>query len=352
MTPSDNINSLLKDSPSKDGFSKELVKIVTSAHDITRLILRSDSKGPSNYEYDSISAERSCFKSVLGIANALQTNHIWFKQTCNCVDFNGHFFLLYWTNRDLDFLASITPYKNKALEIVLQRFHGKVAKIFHEFVEIYLKAPSYSSHIMSEYTRHGLSAHPLPPLDIKWAKENDSAEPKVQYLLLHERLRRKTIDSKSVASTKDYHYKIYQDFIKSKGDDSILNGLTGKLQDHNSSIVKPWLSFWLLAMRIRRPMPSLSEKGLGPCLIESFKLEIKTMEEIMKEDYASRKYALECSCLYINYLMACMQSALFFNILGHQDHASCAGLVSTHNIMALKMIETLARRNQYNLSGA
>ena len=152
-----------------------------------------------------------------------------------------------------------------------------------EFFEIYHKTPSYSKFILSEYKASRFPAAPLPPFDIKWAKANDSVEPKVHYLLLYERLRLKNVNSKFIASAKDTYYKTYQTLIKSKGDVCVLHDLKfknapagkGKLLDVGVSIHTSWLAFWLLAMRIRRPMPFLSESALGPCLVESFKLEIK-----------------------------------------------------------------------------
>ena len=60
----------------------------------------------------------------------------------------------------------------------------------------------------------------------------------------------------------------------------------------------------------------------------------------------TQKYALKCSCLHINYLMTCMQTALLFNLLHHQDHASCVDLVVTHRVLPLEMIEKLAKGGQ------
>ena len=350
MSPSDKIESLLN-SPSED---QELVQIVIAAQAFTRLILPVDSKASSIYEYNSESAERSCFQSILEKANAIRINYFWFKQISNCVESNVYYYFLYWTKRDFEFLASITPHKNKALTIVLQNLYGKVERLFEEFLEIYAKAPHYSKFIMSEYKANSFPAAPLPPFDFKWAKSVDFVEPKVHYLLLYERLRLKTIDSKFIASAKDIYHKAYQAFIKNKGDNGALNGLrikntpSGKVKLLNvgCSIHSSWLAFWLLAMRIRRPMPSLSETALGPCLIESFKLENKAMAEISKENYMPRKYALKCSCLHINYLMTCMQTALLFNLLNYQEHATCFDLILTHRTLALEMIENIAQRGQ------
>ena len=350
ITPSDDIQSLLE-SPSKHGFSKELVQIVTEAQENTLLIVPLDSKNPPTYEYNSDTADRSCFQSVLEKVNRIQYSQILFKQKHDSVESNLYLYSLSRMAKDFAFFLSIRPYKNNALHIVLKSLNGKISKLFNEFIELYPKVPLYSKSIMSAYKAHNLYAPSLPPVDVKWAKANDSAEPKAQYLLLSEELRSKAISFKYYASFKDSFYQNYQRFIRNKGEDYELHDLkTGsgpplivKHKELGRSIGNAWLAFWFLGMRIRRLMPSPSEKAIGPCLIESFNIEIKAMDEVVIEDEKTRKYALKCSCLHIDYLIACIQTALIYELLNHRDHAICIDLLLTHRKKALNMIDNLVR---------
>ena len=324
-----------------------LAQIKAKAQENTRLI--SSKAASPDCDKDLHSAEHNCFRNVLAHVNGFNHNQILFQKAYNNVKSinEQYFLLLYWSNKDLDFLLSIKPYKNMGLSIVLQGLNGKATRLRKEYEEVLLNVPIYSRLIMRVYKAHRLPAPPLPALDVKWGKANASVGPKVLYSLLTNLVRHKFIVSDSIAPIKEYFASSNQELIKNDGRDesttrrSIPNALVKHL-DLFDSVSNGWFAFWLLGMRIRRPMPSPTESALGPSLLEGFNLEIKAMGAIMKEDdEKTRKYALKFSCLHIDYLIACMHLTLAFNLLNHQNHANCIALLLNHRTLALDMINKL-----------
>ena len=354
MSPSVDLCSLLC-SPSKHGFRKELVQIVTEAQEHTRLIIPShDSETCFFSKYNNNSMERDCYRNVLEKANVLYFHQVWFQRVYNDVESNidSYFWRLFWTIKDLNFLSTIKPYNNKALALVLDCLGEKVLKLKEEYQRLYSIGPQYSKLIMDAYKAHAPPVL-LPSLDVSWAEANNgSVEAKVHYSLLSELLRRKIINSKFITSCRNAYSSSYKTYIKNKGNGDVYFHLDGYLVppallknlELYYSILKAWLAFWFLGMKIKRTMPSPSQTALGPCLIESFNIEIKVMAEIAKVAIEARKHALDCSCMHLDYLLGCMRFSLLFNLLNHQDHAVCIDLMSTHRAMALEMIGSLAKR--------
>lgn len=237
---------------------------------------------------------------------------------------------------------SIKPYKNKALNMVLQSLHGAVSKSAEDYQEVYINRASYTKSIMKVYNAHfsPVSAS-LPPLDVNWAKSNDSVQPKVHYSLLSELLRLSIIDKKFITTYKGNYLMGYQRFIQNQHDDHLRYGITLnntpaailKHTDLHYMITNGWLNFWMMGIRIKRPMSS-HETGL----IESFRTEIKVISQVIHEENdAARKYGLKCSCFHMEYLIGCMRFALVFDLLNHQDHSKCVDLIETHRDLVLEM---------------
>ena len=353
MAPSDDIESIMK-SRFTHLSNSPLVQIVTKAQENTGLVITSNEKDPFSFQ-NTKHIERACFNDFLQTSNILNFHQITLKHAflaeCNV---DAYLHVLYWTKKDFNFLLSIKAFKNMGLNIVMQSLNGKVIRLTEEFEELKLRIPSYNNQIMNVYRAHGLPAPPLPPLDVKRAKANVKVGPKVLYALFSQLLQGNIISANFIESAKETISSHFLKFIKSKGKDIVTHALNSKLFqpafkshiDLYYSVSNGWLAFWLLAMRIRRPMPSLSVEALGPSLIESFNLEIKAMNEILKEDYMSRKYALNCSCLHITYLIDCLHLALIFDLLNHQDHSSCVDLIMDHRNLALEMIINPSRKTQ------
>ena len=349
MSPSIDIKSLLS-SPSTH--NKELVQIVAEAQRSTRLVRTTDDSDTLAHEYEPYDFNaNTCFRNVLAIANALQYHRMVFQRGYNGSEskVDSYYLLLYWAKKDCNFLLSIKPQTDKALNGVVQTLLGKVSILAEEYHKLFPDIPSHSTLIMTAYRMYKLPAPPLPPFDLKWAKVNDSVEPKVHYSLLSELLRRKIISTKFFTSCKDNYSKNYASLIKSKGDDCQLNSLDvhstpAVILNHKElyySITTGWIAFKILRVQIQRAMPS-SESGL----IENFNMELKAMEEIVKENDTAPKYALKCSCLHMDYLIGCMRFALLFDLLSYQDHTSCVDLIYTHREVAFGMIGNLTRRAQ------
>ena len=318
-----------------------LVQIVAKAQENTRLV----NTCAATCEHNLHSGELKCFRNVLAHVNAFNHNQIWFHKNYKNVESNDeqYFLLLYWANKDLGFLLSIKPYKDRALNILLRALNNKATKLREEHEKMLLKVPVYPRLIMSAYKALPLPAQRLPALDVEWAKANVSAEPLVLYSLLSELLRRNIIDTNSFTAIKHYNSSTnYKEILAKKRSEALIPLAFRQHLELYYSVSKGWFVFWKIGMRIRRPMPSPTESALGPSLLESFNLEIKAMGAIIKEDdEKTRKYALKFSCLHINYLMACMHLALAFNLLNHQNHADCIALLSTHRTLALDMINKL-----------
>ena len=340
----------LMNSPSTH--SKELVQIVTEAQKSTRLVMMTFAS-----EYESDTADIACLRSVLATANTLHYHQIVFQRNCDSLEYiaDSYYLVLYWAKKDFEFLLSIKPQRNKALNAVLQSLHGKISKLEEEYDGLLPQILSYSNLMMAACLIQNSPEHPLPSFDVKWAKANDSAEPKVHYSLLSELFRRKIISTSFIINCKRNYYKSYQKFIKNKNDDDCeLLGLylpdtPTVILNHKKlyySITSGWLSFWMLGVRIKRPMPIPAESAFVPSLMESFNIEIKAMEKVAKEDGKIRKYALECSCRHMDYLIGCMRLALLFDLLNHQEHTKCIALIITHHELALEMIDNLASKVQ------
>ena len=342
MSPSDDINSLLN-SPTKHGFSEELVQIVTDARKNTQLLITTgDDENVSTFKHDSHSIERNCLRNVLETSNTLKHYQLTFMNSHNRVDSLVDMYFFYWAKRDLDFMLSIKPYKNKPLTIVLQSLLREVLRLIDWLLNFCSVLPTYSESIMNKYRAHGLPSPRLPPMDVKWAKANSSVDPKVHFSLLSELLQRNIIEMDFITSCKENYYMSYKKLTANKSVPADIF----KRKDLDYSIANSWLAFWLLGMRIRRVMPSPTESALGPGLIESFNMEIKFLEEVVKEDKKTLKHVLECSCLHINYLIVTMKFALLNDLLNHHEHFSCVDLILTHREVALKIIAILVKRVQ------
>ena len=342
MSPSDDIESLLQ-APS----NSQLVRILTEAKKDTRLIRTSNNLKSS--KFISSSVERTCFRNVLQFSNTLQQHKIVFEQQnylseCSLDDYHS---ALYWARRDLSFLLSIEPYVKKALNMVLKSLDEQLSKLTDEYFMSLPKFPSYSKSVMNAYKSHSLLVPSLPPLDVKWIKANELVEPKAHYSLLSELLRLNIVNTAFISYCKDTYNKTFEDILKSKGKVRVRYNLELRntpvfILDHKDvyySIIKSWLAFRVLGMRIRRPVLAPSQTALGPSLIESFNMEIKVMGEIFQEsDDAARELSLKCSCLHMDYLIGCMRFAQLFKLLNHQNHASCIELIFTHRRLASETI--------------
>ena len=331
-------------------YATPLVQIMTEAQEKTRLCIPKNSRDACE-QVDLDSAERNCFRHVLEHATTLNLHKLWLQKSYSSVESNDQLYYLhmYWTNKDLKFLLSIVPCKNIALNIVLQSLKGKVLGLAEEYQDKMPKIPSYARLIMRAYKAHRLPAPPLPSLKVKWANANFFVEPRVHYLLFSDMLQRNHIDAKLLSIVKQFYLMCYRGSLKNKG---VVDGLDFKLDfegvqpavekhfDLCNAICNRWMAFWTLGMRIRRTMPTPTETALGPSLLESLGMEIKVMEKVAKED--DIKYALKCSCLHVNYLIACMQLALVFDLLKYQDHARCLDFILTHRELASQMISKLS----------
>ena len=331
-----------------------LFLIMIKAMRNTRLVLASNDKYRLYSNYSSNSVERNCFRDVLEMCNSLQQHRILLQHTYNLAECNvdEYFLVLHWTGKDLEFMLSMKPSKDMALNTVLQSLNVKVSRMADEYQKMLHKVLTYPTLVMNAYSEYDLPSHSAPPLDVEWAKANVSAEPKVLYSLFSQLLQHNIISAHFLTSVQETFSSSYRKFIKSKGNDIVAYGFNGKLfqpafatqSDLYHSISNGWLAFWLQAMGIRRTLPSPSGTALGPSLIESFNIEIKNMDEVVNQNEKTLKYFLNCSCLHVNYLIACMQLALVFDLLNHQDHVSCVNLILAHRELALKMIYNLSRK--------
>ena len=295
------------------------------------------------------------FREVLDKVNVLAYHQSWFQHGYTRADYNVeifHFFL-YWTKKELNFLLSIKPCIDRALRFVLETVEVKVSRLLNDYNKMNFYLHSYSSMIMNEY-QEACSPAPLLPFDVKWATNNLTAQPKVHFILMLELGRRKMVDMKFVSACKKAYFSSYERIVKKSEENAVMYALDNKLTpdvilnslEHFSAITNAWLSLWLLGMRIRGAIPSPVASCLSSSLIESFNMEIIAMDKVLQAEGDAREYALEFSCLHMDYLSACMRFALLFNLLSPQDHDDCLELISAHRRLAVDMIDSIARKNQ------
>ena len=348
VSPSETITSQLCSS-SKNGSStrKVLLQVLTNARESTRLILplRKDvSTFEVNYEF----IDRIGCRGVLGLASTLKIHQNHIKRDWDMVgNFDEALRSLYWEKKGLNFLLSTKPFKNKALNIVLQSMERKVSEVLKIYMEDLPNIPTYASQILDEYQK-GCKPASLHPHDAKWASSNLIAIPKIHYALLMALHQRKIISTKFITLCKNSYSDSYERILE--GGNCIATSLDSELiptaiQNHIDQlypIFNDWLSLWSLAMRMRRAIPSPSNSALGPGLIESFQIEVKAMELIVQEqDVCERQYALEFSCLHVSYLIECMHFALLFNLLKPQQHDNCIDLITCHSELATGVVDNL-----------
>ena len=344
MSPSDDIETLLN-SPSIHTSNPELAQIVIKAQAITRLLIPQDgskARVPSQNNVNAV--EGACHRNVLERVLILNSRQIWFQQKYNSVESNidsyyGH---LYWTSRDLNFLTTIKPYKDKALAMVLHSLEEKMSNLMEEIQGLSKKVPLYSKLVWNAYTPTVLA----PSSDINWTEANGSVEATVHFSLLSELLRCKIIDSKSLTSCRESFTACYKALMDSTGNENVYFNLDVNLippafnlyRGQYYPIIKSWFHLWSVGKHIGRPMPSPSQLALGPSLIESFNMEIRAMTELINENEEKRRYALYFSCVHMDYLLGCMHVALSFSLLNYQDHANCVQVILAHRALAMKMI--------------
>ena len=348
-SPSESIASQLCSS-SKNGFNnrKELVQILINARESTRLILPFG-KDVSTFEVDYKIIDLIGYRGVLELLTILNFHQIRFQRSNDLVvsNFDKPFRRLYWEKKGLSFLLSIKPFKDKALNIVLQSLETKVSDVFKEYQEKLPDIPAYSMQILDEY-QTGCKPASLLPLDAKWASINLIAMPKIHYVLLSELHKRNVVKTKFITSCKSSYLESYERIIEggkcmaTSLDSEVIPTAIHNHIDQLYSIINEWLALWSVGMRLRRAMPSPSNSALGPGLIESFNMEVKAMELIVQiRDVCERQCALEFSCLHVSYLIECMRFALLFNLLKPQDHDKCIDLIACHRELATGMVDNL-----------
>ena len=330
--------------------NSQLGQILAEAQENTLFTIPKDSLDYPGRQFELNSTELMCFRKILNNVNTLNLHQAWFLSNHTSANSNvdKYDYHLYWAKKDVDFLLSIKPIKEKALNIVLQSFYGKVSKLLFEYSAIGTKVQCYSDQIMNAYKE--VSPPPqLPVFDVKFATANPAAEPKVHYSLLTQMLRRKSIDTEFISSCKSRYYNMYREFLKKKGErPKTFNLNISQASDNYSDevfgfIFDRWMQCWFLGTRIKRPMPSPSKSALGPVLVESFNIEVNALREIVKmTDGAERYYALEFSCTHVDYLIGSMHVALQnCNFLNAQHHEECIELICDHRILATSMIDNL-----------
>ena len=346
MSPSEGIH-LLSQSPLNHRLNSILGQVVTIFMENTRLFTpKVDGETPV-HQYDINSVELFCYRNVLGIVRTLHLHQAWFQQNYNCAESNidEYNFILYWTKRDMDYLLSLRPYNNRALNIVLQNLYGKVSQLLIELNTMHAKVQPYRNRIMESF---GETVPPLPPFDIKFATLNPATEPKIHLSLLTQFLRLKLVSKQFMSFCKMNYSASYEFFLKNKGQKFKTANLNysetqdAVVKELFLSISNQWMHCWFLGMRIKRAMPSPSKSAFGPGLVESFSIEINAMRELVeKADDAEKYYALEFSCTHIDYLLGCMRLALDNSFLSANDHDKCIEFFADHRILATDMINSL-----------
>ena len=351
MSPSDKIK-LLTQSPSFNSFNRPLAQILTKAQENTQLIVPTDSLDFPNRQTGLNLVEPLCFRDVLDGVNILHVHQAWFRQEYNSAESNvdKYDYRLYWAKKDVNFVLSIA-YSNRALNIVIQSLNSKVSKLTEEFNTMFVEVLPYSERTM-KVCRDLLPLAPLAPFNLEFATANPAAEPKVHYSLLNQLLRRKLINAQFVTVCKKQYSACYQRFLKYNGENiqkfSIPSCQAPKAIIDNYflflHIADCWITGWYLGMRIKRAMPSPSDSALGPGLIESFRMEVNALNELVgRVDSLEREYELGFSCHQMDYLIGCMRFALLHSLLNAQDHGKCVELITDHRILALEVIDSLRR---------
>ena len=348
ISPLDDIKLYLR-SPSIYRPDSQLVQILTKAQENTQLIVPKGSLDSPTHKYELNSPELMCFRGVLESVNTLNLHQACFLKKYNDAESNyiKYHSRIFWTKKGIDFLLSIKPSKDKALNIVLQSLDGKVSELLLEFDTMHSIALPYSDQIMNAYKKVSPPA-PLPSFDPEFAAANPPAAPKVHLSLLSQMYRRKFCDREFYTTCKNNYSIFYELFLKSKGEKCITLNLNCSqasddvVKEVFASIANRWIHCCFLGMRIKRAMPSPSKSALGPGLIESFSMEVNALRELVETlDDAGRYYALEFSCTHLDYLIECLTLAVDQGFLNAQHHEKCIELITEHRKLATKMIDNL-----------
>lgn len=245
-----------------------------------------------------------------------------------------------------------------ALKILLRVVEKRAREIVQRLEELVEGADTYGVNVMRRLQSKLLQPAPLLPFNRKLARQHLSHSiPLEHHLLLIHFQNVGLISSEFIEVCRTSYQEAYKQLIRTEGEGNrVLFPLraldTPKWVLENvalfSRITSSWLRVWLLAMRIFKPLLetpiiSMNHENFNHLLVEGFKQQTDELEQGKWKDVVELEYSVEFSCLFIDYLIACMRFALKFDVLGVEEHSVCLDQIQRHRQITDKIIRELVQ---------